>query len=77
MDVAPDSKPVDPAALPVVEPMGPGGPGQQRRKQAAQGAKNGTPTLDLVELKDMSIPKLNEVAKGMNIQGAAGSASRN
>jgi transcription termination factor Rho len=48
-------------------------PGQQRRKaQAAQGAKNGTPTLDLVELKDMSIQKLNQVAKDMGIAGAAG-----
>ena len=46
---------------------------QQRRKQgAAQGAKNGTPTLDLVELKDMSIQKLNQVAKDMDIAGAAG-----
>jgi transcription termination factor Rho len=50
-----------------------GHPGQQRRKQqAAQGAKNGTPTLDLVELKDMSIQKLNQVAKDMGISGAAG-----
>jgi transcription termination factor Rho len=48
-------------------------PGQQRRKQqAAQSAKNGTPTLDLVELKDMSIQKLNQVAKDMGISGAAG-----
>jgi len=48
-------------------------PGQHRRKQqAAQGVKNGTPTLDLVELKDMSIQKLNQVALGMNIAGAAG-----
>ncbi|MGO9895066.1 MAG: Rho termination factor N-terminal domain-containing protein, partial [Bryobacteraceae bacterium] len=47
-------------------------PGAQRRKQAAQGAKNGTPTLDLVELKDMSIQKLNQVAKDMGIAGAAG-----
>ncbi|MEO8370847.1 MAG: transcription termination factor Rho [Candidatus Solibacter sp.] len=44
-----------------------------RRKQgSAQAAKSGTPTLDLVELKDMSIQKLNDVAKGMNIAGAAG-----
>ena len=42
------------------------------RRKAAQGLKNGTPTLDLVELKDMSIQKLNEVAKGMNIAGYAG-----
>ena len=47
--------------------------GAQRRKQgSAQAAKAGTPTLDLVELKDMSIQKLNDVAKGMNIAGAAG-----
>jgi len=47
--------------------------GQQRRKQqAAQSVKNGTPTLDLVELKDMSIQKLNQVAKDMGIAGAAG-----
>ena len=48
-----------------------GGPGAHRRK-AAQNIKNGTPTLDLVELKDMSIQKLNQVAKDMNIAGAAG-----
>ncbi len=48
------------------------GPGAQRRKHAAQNAKNGTPTLDLVELKDMSIQKLNQVAKDMGISGAAG-----
>ena len=47
--------------------------GAQRRKQgSAQAAKSGTPTLDLVELKDMSIQKLNQVAKDMNIAGAAG-----
>ena len=52
----------------------PGDPGQQRRKQAAAagGGKNGSPTLDLVELKDMSIQKLNQIAKDMNIAGAAG-----
>ena len=67
--------PVDPPPAPIVEvplPHG-GGPGAQRRKQqAAQSAKNGTPTLDLVELKDMSIQKLNQVAKDMNIAGFAG-----
>jgi transcription termination factor Rho len=36
----------------------------------AQG-KNGT-TLDLVELKDMSIQKLNDVAKGFGVPGVAG-----
>ena len=61
----------DPApAVPGMEQMH---PGQHRRKQqAAQSAKNGTPTLDLVELKDMSIQKLNQVAKDMNIAGFAG-----
>jgi transcription termination factor Rho len=54
-----------PAALP------PGAITSQRRKPA-QGVKNGTPTLDLVELKDMSIQKLNQVAKDMGIAGAAG-----
>ncbi len=48
------------------------GPGHHRRKQGAVGVKNGTPTLDLVELKDMSIQKLNQVAKDMGIAGAAG-----
>ena len=36
-----------------------------------QAARNGS-TLDLVELKDMSIQKLNQVAKDMGISGAAG-----
>ena len=62
-------------APPPAEPPPPilshGGPGHQRRK-AAQNVKNGTPTLDLVELKDMSIQKLNQVAKDMGILGAAG-----
>src|SRR5438477_6382596 len=54
---------------PVAEPMH---PGQRRKQQAVQSAKNGTPTLDLVALKDMSIQKLNQVAKDMGIAGAAG-----
>ncbi len=48
------------------------GAGQRRHSKQAQNVKNGTPTLDLVELKDMSIQKLNDVAKGMGIAGAAG-----
>jgi transcription termination factor Rho len=72
-----DGKPAEPAAASTGDTSAPppaavpGGPGAQRRKQA-QGVKNGTPTLDLVELKDMSIQKLNQVAQGMNIAGAAG-----
>ena len=34
--------------------------------------KNGTPTLDLVELKDMSISGLNQIAKDLGVPGAAG-----
>jgi transcription termination factor Rho len=65
-----EAKAAEPAAPPPSEQMH---PGQHRRKQqAAQSAKNGTPTLDLVELKDMSIQKLNQVAKDMGIAGAAG-----
>ena len=70
----PEPRPAaEPAAAPV-EPAAPGllGPGHHRRKPNIQGVKNGTPTLDLVELKDMSIQKLNQVAKDMGISGAAG-----
>ena len=70
-----ETPPVEPKPVEQMPP--PAGPhenlGFQRRKQqAAQSAKAGTPTLDLVELKDMSIQNLNEVAKGMGIAGAAG-----
>jgi len=34
--------------------------------------KNGAPTLDLVELKDMSILKLNQIAKDLGVPGVAG-----
>ena len=70
----PDAKPTDgkPAEPPSGAHLSDTGPGAQRRKHAAQLAKNGTPTLDLVELKDMSIQKLNQVAKDMGITGAAG-----
>jgi transcription termination factor Rho len=48
-----------------------GHPGQQRRKQQ-QGKPGAAPTLDLVELKDMSIQNLNQVAKEMGVLNAAG-----
>lgn len=35
-------------------------------------SKNGAPTLDLVELKDMSIQNLNQIAKDLGILGVAG-----
>jgi len=56
-----------------------GGPGGQPRRgrhsignTGAQGQRNGTTTLDLVELKDMSIQALNQIAKDLGVPGAAG-----
>jgi transcription termination factor Rho len=81
VNAAPPPAAVPPATLPAAAAEPPAAPpgsqethlGAQRRKQgSAQAAKSGTPTLDLVELKDMSIQKLNQVAKDMNIPGAAG-----
>jgi len=46
--------------------------GQRRKHSTGAIAKNGSPTLDLVELKDMSIQKLNQVAKDLGVAGAAG-----
>ena len=46
-------------------------PGEAKRRAQAQ-QKNGPPTLDLVELKDMSIQKLNQIAKDLGVAGAAG-----
>jgi len=42
----------------------------RRRAQGNQG-KNGS-ALDLVELKDMSIQALNQIAKDLGVQGFAG-----
>jgi len=42
-----------------------------KRRQHAQG-KNGGTALDLVELKDMNIQKLNQIAKDLGVQGFAG-----
>ncbi len=49
-------------------------PGAASRKRAATAAnqKNGASTLDLVELKDMSIQNLNQVAKDLGVVGGAG-----
>jgi transcription termination factor Rho len=56
-------------------PIGQGGgrlfDSKRRAAQANQG-KNGGSALDLVELKDMSIQKLNTVAKDFGVQGFAG-----
>jgi transcription termination factor Rho len=50
-----------------------GQPGARKRQGGAApqaNQKNGT--LDLVELKDMSIQKLNQIAKDLNVTGTAG-----
>ncbi len=54
----PDGKPLDAGAA--------------ARKRAGQNQKNGAVTLDLVELKDMSIQKLNQIAKDLGVLGTAG-----
>ncbi len=66
---AQESKPAAEGADKQEQP--PTGPPGHRRKQG-QNQKNGSPTLDLVELKDMSIQKLNQVAKDLSVTGAAG-----
>jgi len=43
-----------------------------RRRATAQGQPNRGNALDLVELKDMSIQKLNQIAKDLGVQGFAG-----
>src|SRR5205807_1252863 len=73
-DVKPDSKAGDtPREAETGNERAEGGPHRHTRKQG-QGPqqKNGSPTLDLVELKDMSIQKLNQVAKDLAVTGAAG-----
>src|SRR5579872_5675999 len=62
-----DAKPGDgkPEAAP-----GAGGHRKHRGNVPGQGQKNGT--LDLVELKDMSIQKLNQIAKDLGVTGTAG-----
>jgi transcription termination factor Rho len=51
---------------------GPNQQGLRRSRGAQQQGKTGSPTLDLVELKDMSILKLNQVAKDLQVPGGAG-----
>jgi transcription termination factor Rho len=43
-----------------------------KRRAAQAGGRNGGSALDLVELKDMSIQKLNQIAKDLGVQGFAG-----
>ncbi len=82
---APDAKPVTDAKpsepklatetrSPEVKPEAAQHAGSRKRHGAAQAqnAKNGAATLDLVELKDMSIVKLNQIAKDLAVPGVAG-----
>ena len=65
-----------PAAVPALTQLGPGAQPRRGRHSIGntgqQGQKNGAVTLDLVELKDMSIQALNQIAKDLNVPGAAG-----
>jgi len=62
-----DTKPAE------TRPLDPAAEAKAKRHAAAQAqGKNGASTLDLVELKDMSIVKLNQIAKDLGVQGAAG-----
>ncbi len=71
-----ESKPV---ATPPSEERPPAQPPQGERRgrhsignTGQQNQKNGAATLDLVELKDMSIQNLNQTAKDLGVAGAAG-----
>ena len=78
----PDGPPTPTQAAPQTQPpqgqQQGGGQSWQRRGRhsigntGAQGQRNGTTTLDLVELKDMSIQALNQIAKDLGVPGAAG-----
>ncbi len=47
-------------------------PANERADRPPKNGNEALPRLDLVELKDMPIPKLNQVAKDMGITGTAG-----
>ncbi len=63
----PDGEPAQAAA----QPAGRMFDAKRRLSQGNQG-RNGGSALDLVELKDMSIQKLNQIAKDLGVQGFAG-----
>jgi transcription termination factor Rho len=66
-----ENKPEAEAAAPAPQPAGRMFDAK-RRAAGNQGLKNGGSALDLVELKDMSIQKLNQIAKDLGVQGFAG-----
>ncbi|HTS75438.1 MAG TPA: transcription termination factor Rho [Bryobacteraceae bacterium] len=59
------------SAAPAAQPSGRMFDSKRRLSQGNQG-RNGGSALDLVELKDMSIQKLNQIAKDLGVQGFAG-----
>jgi transcription termination factor Rho len=71
-----DAKPAElPPEAREAEPAQPAGRLFDNRRRAAQAGaqgRNGGSALDLVELKDMSIQKLNQIAKDLGVQGFAG-----
>ena len=75
---APNQQPANPGSNPQGNAQSqPGGHFQRRGRHSigntgAQGQRNGAVTLDLVELKDMSIQALNQIAKDLGVPGAAG-----
>jgi transcription termination factor Rho len=83
-EVKPEPEPAPVAlveAKPEAKPEGEAAPAQQqpagrmfdaKRRAAGNQGKNGGSALDLVELKDMSIQKLNQIAKDLGVQGFAG-----
>src|SRR5579871_1666898 len=50
----------------------PAGGGHRKHRGNVPGANQKNGTLDLVELKDMSIQKLNQIAKDLGVTGTAG-----
>jgi hypothetical protein len=65
-----DAKAADPNGKTEAPAGQPGG--RKRQGGAAPQANQKNGTLDLVELKDMSIQKLNQIAKDLNVTGTAG-----
>jgi len=66
-----EAKPEGEAAAGPPQPAGRLFDSKRRLSQGNQG-RNGGSALDLVELKDMSIQKLNQIAKDLGVQGFAG-----
>ncbi|MCC6369213.1 MAG: transcription termination factor Rho [Bryobacterales bacterium] len=65
-------EPPKPAVEPPARPLEGQRPHGERPERPERPTKNGAPTLDLVELKDMSIQKLNQIAKDLGVPGGAG-----